>query len=116
MPLTPAEDTELAARRACIMEEMHGGVMLLAAAPERVRTADILYPYRQDSDFAYITGFPEADAVCLLAPEAPERYVLFVRPHDPERAICIGARVGLEGAVQQSGAAAAFPLVELEQV
>jgi len=48
----------LAARRARIMEKMGGGVMLLAAAPERPRTADILYPYRQDSDFAYVTGFP----------------------------------------------------------
>src|SRR5437870_3704959 len=80
------------------------------------RTADILYPYRQDSDFAYVTGFPEADAVCLLAPDAPERYVLLVRPHDPERAIWVGARVGVEGAVQQYGADAAFSLEELDQV
>ena len=116
MGLSAAETAELAARRARIMEEMHGGVMLLAAAPERVRTADILYPYRQDSDFAYVTGFPEADAVCLLAPDAPERYVLFVRPHDPERAIWVGARIGVEGAVQQYGADAAFSLEELDQV
>src|SRR5437870_8857732 len=116
MGLTAAETAELAARRTRIMEEMRGGVMLLAAAPERVRTADILYPYRQDSDFAYVTGFPEADAVCLLAPDAPGRYVLFVRPHDRERAIWIGARIGIEGAVQQYGADAAFPLDELEQV
>ena len=75
----------LAARRARIMERMGGGVMLLAAAPERPRTADILYPYRQDSDFAYVTGFPEPEAVCVLAPEAPEPFVLFVRPRDPER-------------------------------
>src|SRR5437899_3016082 len=116
MGLSAAEAAELAARRARIMAAMDGGVMLLAAAPERVRSADVLYPYRQDSDFGYVTAFPEADAVCLLAPEAPERYVLFVRPHDPERAIWIGARVGIEGAVQQYGADAAFPLDELEQV
>src|SRR5207245_295766 len=116
MGLSAAEAAELAARRARIMEAMDGGVMLLAAAPERVRTADILYPYRQDSDFAYVTGFPEADAVCVLAPDAPERYVLFVRPHDPERAIWVGARVGVEGAVQQYGADAAFPFDELENV
>ena len=116
MGLSAAEAAELSARRARIMAAMDGGVMLLAAAPERVRSADVLYPYRQDSDFGYVTAFPEADAVCLLAPEAPERYVLFVRPHDPERAIWIGARVGIEGAVQQYGADAAFPLDELEQV
>src|SRR5207247_2549621 len=72
----------LAARRARIMEKMGGGVMLLATAPERPRTADILYPYRQDSDFAYVTGFPEPEAVCVLAPDAPERFVLFVRPRE----------------------------------
>src|SRR5438445_3932391 len=116
MGLTAAGAAGLGERRARIMAAMDGGVMLLAAAPERVRSADVLYPYRQDSDFGYVTAFPEADAVCLLAPEAPERYVLFVRPHDPERAIWIGARVGIQGAVQQYGADAAFPPDELEQV
>jgi len=112
-----AEDAALlAARRARVMEMMGGGVMLLAAAPERPRTADILYPYRQDSDFDYVTGFPEPDAVCVLAPDAPERFVLFVRPHDPERAIWVGARAGVQGAVERYGADAAFPLDELEKV
>src|SRR5881396_513461 len=116
MGLSAAETAELAARRARIMEEMHGGVMLLAAAPERVRTADILYPYRQDSDFAYVTGFPEADAVCVLAPDLKEHFVLFVRPRDPEREQWVGARAGVEGAVERYGANAAFKLEELEQV
>src|SRR5581483_9751361 len=112
-----AEDAALlAARRARVMEMMGGGVMLLAAAPERPRTADILYPYRQDSDFDYVTGFPEPDAVCVLAPDAPERFVLFVRPHDPERAIWVGARAGVQSAVERYGADAAFPLDELEKV
>src|SRR5947208_4824150 len=106
----------LAARRARIMERMGGGVMLLAAAPERPRTADILYPYRQDSDFAYVTGFPEPEAVCVLAPDAKERFVLFVRPRDPEREQWVGARAGVEGAVERYGADAAFKLEELEQV
>ena len=98
------------------MEKMQGGVLLLAAAPERPRTADILYPYRQDSDFSYVTGFPEPEAVCVLAPEAAERFVLFVRPRDPDRELWIGARAGVEGAVEQYGADAAFPLDELEKV
>ena len=104
-----------AARRARIAERMDGGVMLLAAAPERARTADILYPYRQDSDFAYVTGFHEPDAVCVLAPEATEKFVLFVRPRDPEREIWIGSRAGVEGAVAEYGADAAFPIDELEK-
>src|SRR5205807_5702594 len=80
------------------------------------RTADILYPYRQDSDFGYVTGFPDPEAVCVLAPGAAERFVLFVRPRDPEREIWIGSRGGVEGAVEQYGADAAFPLDELEKV
>jgi len=116
MARTGEEAAMLAARRARIMESLNGGVMLLAAAPERPRTADILYPYRQDSDFDYVTGFPEADAVCVLAPAAPERFVLFVRPRDQERELWIGSRAGVEGAVEQYGADAAFPLDDLEKV
>src|SRR5213593_3804392 len=111
----PDDLTLLAARRARIMEQMGGGVMLLAAAPERPRTADILYPYRQDSDFAYVTGFPEPEAVCVLAPDAKERFVLFVRPRDPERELWVGTRAGVEGAVERYGADAAFKLEELER-
>ena len=112
----PLEDAALlAARRARIMEAMGGGVMLLAAAPERVRTADILYPFRQDSDFDYVTGLREPEAVCVLAPDAPARYVIFVRPRDPERELWTGWRAGVEGALERYGAEAAFPLEELEK-
>jgi Xaa-Pro aminopeptidase len=97
------------------MERLDGGVMLLAAGPERPRTADILYPYRQDSDFDYVTGFPEPEAVCVLAPAATERFVLFVRPRDPDREIWIGSRAGVDGAVERYGADAAYPLDELEK-
>src|SRR5438093_4225441 len=107
---TAEELATLAARRARIMAQLEGGVLLLAAAPERVRTADIHYPFRQDSDFAYVTGFPEPDAVCVLAPDAKEHFVLFVRPQDPERTIWVGRRAGVEGALEVYGADAAFPL------
>jgi Xaa-Pro aminopeptidase len=113
---TPEEAAVLADRRARLMERMGGGVLLLAAAPERPRTADILYPFRQDSDFDYVTGFPEPEAVAVLAPEAPERFVLFVRPRDPERELWVGRRAGVDGAVQHYGADAAFPLDDLEKV
>jgi Xaa-Pro aminopeptidase len=115
MALTSDERAVLAARRARILENLDGGVMLLAAAPERRRTADILYPYRQDSDFAYVTGFPEPDAVCVLSPVAAERFVLFVRARDPEREIWTGWRAGVEGATAEYGADVAFPIDELEK-
>jgi len=116
MTPTPDELAILAARRARIMEAMGGGMMLLAAAPERARTADILHPFRQDSDFDHVTGFPEPEAAALLAPGAEPQFVLFVRPHDPERAIWVGRRAGVEGAVERYGAPAAFTLEEMDRV
>ena len=116
MAPTPDDAALLAGRRARIMEAMGGGVLLLAAAPERVRTGDVLYPYRQDSDFDYVTGFPEPEAVAVIAPDAPQRYLLFVRPRDPERELWVGHRAGPEGAVEQYGADAAHPLDDLEKV
>ncbi len=112
---TPEEVAVLAARRARIVQALGEGVLLLAAAPERVRTTDVLYPYRQDSDFDYVTGFPEPEAVCVLAPGAPERFVLFVRPHDPERAVWVGHRAGVDGAVERWAADAAYPMSDLEK-
>jgi Xaa-Pro aminopeptidase len=94
---------------------MGSGVMLLAAAPERVRSADILFPFRQDSDFDYVTGFPEPDAVAVLAPQSDRCFVLFVRPHDPERAIWVGPRAGVDGAVARYGADESHPLDDLEK-
>lgn len=89
--------------------------MLLPTAPERVRSADVLYPYRQDNDFAYVTGFPEPEAVCVLSPDDPERFVLFVQPHDPERAVWVGQRAGVDGAVSRYHADVAFSLADLEK-
>ena len=115
MGLTPEQAAAAAARRARIMERLGDGVMLLPAAVERVRTADIEYPFRQNSDFDYVTGFPEPDAVAVLAPAAEEKFVLFVRPRDPERAIWVGTRAGVEGAVDDYGADAAYPLEDLDK-
>jgi Xaa-Pro aminopeptidase len=113
MRLGPTVAT-LASRRARVMDAMDGGVLLLAAAPERVRTADLLYPYRQDSDFDYLTGFPEADAVCLLQPGHEHPFAMFVQPEDKERTIWVGARYGLDGARTHFGADAVFPIADLE--
>ncbi|HWP65201.1 MAG TPA: aminopeptidase P N-terminal domain-containing protein [Candidatus Limnocylindria bacterium] len=107
--------TALAARRERVRAAIGDGVLLLAAAPERVRSNDVHYPYRQDSDFGYVTGFPEADAVCLLAGGAEPAYVLFVEPNDEQRTIWVGARAGTEGAVERYGADAAYPLADLEK-
>jgi Xaa-Pro aminopeptidase len=105
-----------AERRQRFMKEMKGGVALLFAAPERVRSNDTSYRYRQDSYFHYLTGFGEPGAAALFLPDHPEhKFVMFVRPRDPERETWDGRRAGPEGAVSTYGADAAYPLAELSE-
>jgi Xaa-Pro aminopeptidase len=94
-----------------------GAAGIFTANPERLRSNDVEYRYRQNSDLYYLTGFPEPEAVCLLLPGHPEEeYVLFVRPRDPERETWTGRRAGVEGAIQQFGAGAAYPIEQLDEV
>src|SRR6185503_2198743 len=69
---------------------------------------------RQDSDFFYLTGFEEPDALAVIKPEGDTKYTLFVRPRDPEREIWDGRRAGVEGAKNDFGAEEAFPAAEFE--
>jgi Xaa-Pro aminopeptidase len=105
-----------ALRRRQLMERIgDGAAALVPAAAERLRSNDVEYRFRQNSDFDYLTGFPEPDAVCLLLPGHPQHeYVLFVRPRDQERETWTGRRSGVEGAMQIYRAEAAHPLDEIE--
>ncbi len=104
-----------AARRAELMRRMEGGIAILPTAPPAVYSNDVEYRYRPDSDFYYLTGFREPEAVAVLAPDnEAARYLLFVRPRDPERELWAGTRAGVEGATEIYGADAAFPIDRLE--
>src|SRR5512137_60187 len=109
-----------AARRAAVQAAMRregGGAMLLPAATEKVRNADNHHLFRQDSDFAWLTGFDEPDGAALLLADPAEGkrgLVLFVRPKDREREIWDGYRAGVEGAVASFGADAAHPLADMD--
>ena len=94
----PAET--FARRRRVLMDRLGpAAAAVFPAAPIAVRSNDVEYPYRQDNDFLYLTGFPEPEAVCLLLPGHPrEEFVLFVRPRDPEREVWDGPRAGVDGA------------------
>ena len=60
---------EFARRRKRLMDMVdHGGIAIQPTAPERVRNRDVYYPFRADSDFHYLTGFPEPEAVMVLVP------------------------------------------------
>ena len=81
-------------RRQRLLEDIGEGIALLFAAPERPRNRDILYPYRFDSDFWYLTGFPEPEAVLVLIGGNAPRTLLFCRDKDEEREIWEGFRYG----------------------
>ena len=109
---------EFARRRRQLMRMIgKGGIAILPAAPTRVRSRDTDHAYRQDSDFHYLTNFPEPDAVAVLMPGRPHgEYVLFCRDRDPERETWDGYRAGPEGAVKAYGADDAFPIGDIDDI
>ena len=110
--------TEFARRRRQLMR-MAGrdAIIIVSAAPERLRNNDAHYPYRQDSDFQYLTGFPEPDAVLALIPGREHgEEILFCRERDPERERWDGPRAGAEGAVSDYGMDDAFPIGDIDDI
>ena len=101
-----------AQRRQRFLERLDAGVVILPAAHEAIRSHDTEYPFRQDSDFYYLTGFPEPDAKAVFRPGHEKPYVLFVRPRDREKEIWTGYRIGVEGALERYGADEVYPLSE----
>ena len=85
-------------RRARLAQLMQRGVAVVPTAPEQARNRDSHYPYRYDSYFYYLTGFPEPEAVLVLVAGDPVRSILFCRDRDAEREIWDGFRYGLERA------------------
>ncbi len=109
---------EFARRRKQLMKLMgKGGIVILPAVPEKSRNSDVLYHYRPDSDFYYLTGFAEPEAVAVLIPGRPHgEYVLFVRDRDPARETWDGRRAGPEGATRDFGADDAFPISDIDDI
>ena len=109
---------EYAQRRRRLMTEAgENTLILIGAARPRLRNGDSFHAYRQDSDFLYLTGLEEPDAVLALVPgrEAGEQ-LLFCRPSDPERERWDGPRLGLDGARAQLGMDDAFPIDDLDDI
>jgi Xaa-Pro aminopeptidase len=107
---------EYAKRRRQLMR-MAGkdSIIILQAAPPRIRNNDVHYPYRQDSDFLYLTGFREPGALLVMIPdEADGHCILFCRARDPEREMWDGRMAGLEGALSGYGMDEAFDIKEVE--
>jgi Xaa-Pro aminopeptidase len=109
---------EFARRRKQLMDMVGpGGIVILPAAPVRLRSRDVEYRFRQDSDFYYLSGFEEPDAVMVLAPgrELGE-FVLFCRERDPEKELWDGSRAGPDGAMRDFAADDAFPIDDVDDI
>jgi Xaa-Pro aminopeptidase len=90
-------------------------VAIIPGAREATRSNDTHYRFRQDSDFLYLTGFEEPEAIAVIKSNGEVSYTLFVRPRDPEREIWDGRRAGVEGAKTEFGADESFPIAEFDE-
>jgi Xaa-Pro aminopeptidase len=108
--------SEYAQRRQQLMAKLGKGSAIFRSAPMAVMHNDVEYNFRQDSDFFYLTGFNEAEAVAVLAPHHEEhQFVLFVQPKDLEKETWTGYRIGVEAAKEQFGADIVYPIAELDE-
>ncbi|MDH3747088.1 MAG: Xaa-Pro aminopeptidase [Gammaproteobacteria bacterium] len=109
---------EFARRRNQLMRMVgRDGVAILPSAPVRMRSRDVEYRYRQDSDFYYLSGFAEPDAVAVLVPGRKNgEYVLFCRERDEEKELWDGARAGPDGAIESYGVDDAFPIDDIDDI
>ncbi|KJH79588.1 Xaa-Pro aminopeptidase [Stutzerimonas stutzeri] len=110
--------SEYSRRRKALMAEMEpNSIAILPAAPMYIRNRDVEHIYRQDSDFQYLSGFPEPESVIALIPGREHgEYVLFCRERDPARELWDGLRAGQDGAISEYGADDAFPIGDIDDI
>ncbi len=104
-------------RRERFLAKLGGGAAIIPASIFVTHHADCEYPFRQNSDFWYLTGFDEPDAVALFLPhrQKGERYILFVRPKEAVAEIWNGFRWGVQGVLDHFGVDVAHPLDEFSE-
>ncbi len=112
------QQSEFKKRRKRLLQHIgRGNIGLIASATTQTRNRDVHYPFRQDSDFYYLTGFNEPDALAVFIPEREQgEYILFCREFDEKKALWEGMHAGLEGATKEYGADDAFPIDDLDDI
>jgi len=114
---TPSSIDPFRQRRLSLLERMQvagGGLAVMPTAPERIRNRDTTFPYRADSYFHYLTGFPEPEAVLLLVAGNQPQSMLFCRDKDIDKEIWDGFRYGPEGSREAFGFDAAYSIKEFD--
>ncbi len=109
---------EFARRRKVLMQMVgEGGIAILPSAPIRTRSRDVEYRYRQDSDFYYLTGFAEPDAVAVIAPGRDNgEFLVFCRERDADKERWDGQRMGTDGVCEHYHADDAFPIDDIDDI
>jgi len=102
-------------RRRALQQRMGKGVAFIPTAPERIRNRDSDYPYRFDSYFYYLAGFPEPNAVLVLVAGDEPKSILFCRERNPERELWDGFRRGPDGAKAAFGFDEAYSMADLDE-
>ena len=112
------DSAEYAKRRKALMEKMSpNSIAILASAPVTVRNRDVEHPFRQDSDFYYLSGFDEEHSVLVLIPGREHgEYVLFCQEKIKEQEIWTGRRVGPEAAPDTLCCDDAFPITDIDDI
>lgn len=112
------KQSEFKKRRKKLMHRVgKGNIALISSAATRVRNRDVEYPFRQDSDFYYLTGFNEPDSLAVFIPGREQgEYILFCREFDQKKALWEGAHAGLEGATKHYEADDSFPITDLNEI
>lgn len=116
MPETTLPNATFLRRRRQLMKQLPAGsIVVIPGAEEMPRNNDVDFPFRQHSDFLYLTGFNEPDALLVLAPGREDgESVLFCRPRDRTMEVWNGYRLGPDGAVNQLGLDQAFAVDEVD--
>lgn len=110
--------SEFKRRRKALMQQIgKGNIALIASASNQTRNRDVEFPFRQDSDFYYLTGFNEADSLAVFIPGREQgEYILFCREFDEKKALWEGAHSGLEGATEHYAADDSFPIDDMDEI
>ena len=116
IPTLPPE--EFANRRQQLMQMVGpDGIVIIPSANLLIRNRDAEHPFRQDSDFQYLTNFNEPEAVAVFIPEREEgEFILFCREKDPKTERWTGRMAGLEGAQENYQADDAFPIEDIDDI
>ncbi len=110
--------TEFKRRRAQLMKMIGAGsIAIVSSSSEKSRNSDVTFPFRQDSDFLYLTGFNEPQAVLILIPGRQHgETILFCREKDPKTETWHGRMAGQEGAINDFGADDSFPIEDIDDI